>query len=192
MQNGTYLKSQQFTTQVRVTLKYVDINTLQAYGSSTLRFVESYSNNTITLSQWAGDFERPFTLITGYTNATSSWTNEDLILSHNVNNYNLEYDNLEFSINTSQSSSQNGNTVQIDANGDITLPEGFDTANSYIAIDVYVKYGETKTYSKFIKTLLIAPRQITPTRAVLKYDKLLYELNDYDYKVIKYENVIKL
>lgn len=192
LQNGTYLKSQQFTTQVRVTLKYVDINTLQAYGSSTLRFVESYSNNIITLSQWAGDFERPFTLITGYTNATSSWTNEDLILSHNVNNYNLEYDNLEFSINTSQSSSQNGNTVQIDENGDIALPEGFDTANSYIAIDVYVKYGETKTYSKFIKTLLIAPRQITPTRAVLKYDKLLYELNDYDYKVIKYENVIKL
>ncbi len=190
LQNGQYLKQKIFTAPIRITLKYVEINTILAYGSGTLRFVDDYSNNEINIQNWAGTTSRPFTLVTGYTNATSSYANEDLKLSSHANNQVItENNDLAFAINTAQSSEGSSN-VTIDEDGTIRLPNDYDINNSYIAIDVKVKYG-TGVYSKLIGTVLIAPREIYPTKVTLKTNKLLYTVSDTQ-KQVSYDNIIKL
>ena len=135
------VSTEPLTENLKVTLKYVAVNKLQAYGANVVKTItkfklEDNGQRTIQLEDWAGG-NKPFVLITGYSTATSFPTTEDLslILSTKTSA------DIVYSINTTDSSGI-ANYASINDDGVITLEEGFDLTNNYLAIDVKVKYKE--------------------------------------------------
>ena len=135
-ENGVAQKTREdFTADVWITLKFIDVDSTLAYGSGQSRSAELPSNydEGISVSDWAGTTYRPFELVAGYTTATAFVSGDDTTLSGNSGD-------LEFAINTVSAGSQ---FVSIDPDtGTITLHDGFNINTNYILIDVYCKYGE--------------------------------------------------
>ena len=135
-ENGVAQKTREdFTADVWITLKFIDVDSTLAYGSGQSRSAELPSNyeEGISVSDWAGTTYRPFELVAGYTTATSFVSGDDTTLSGNS-------DYLKFAINTVSAGSQ---YVSIDPDtGTIILLGGFDVDTNYILIDVYCKYGQ--------------------------------------------------
>lgn len=141
-QDIAYKEIEEFEAPIWITLKYIDVETTLAYlPDNTLRKVDiTDSNRTITIDKWAGTTSREFTLISGYTTATTFTYNESKALSANVQDGQGQY-RFEFSINTAQSS---GDTNYVSINkdtGTLELGDLYDITYNYIAIDIKVKYG---------------------------------------------------
>ena len=178
--NGVPVKTKEnYTTKLRITLKFVDLDTTYAYGSDIARKIMYYGDeginrfktNGISLEDWAGSVNnRPIYVVPGYTNATSFAIGEAKTLFENGADF-------EYSINTTESTS--GNYVSIDSTGKITIEsqDKFDFENNYIAIDVKVKYGENKDNVQLIDTVLVKFRNIQAgvLNASLRNNKLVWD-----------------
>ncbi len=148
--NGVATKNvKNYTADIRITLKYVDVDSTLAYGSEQARNVvlDSYisgDDTVVELDTWAGTTIRPFELVAGYTSATSFVDSDNTTLSGNGGDF-------VYSINTAESSGSQ--YAKIDENGKITLYPGFNIESNYLMIDIAVKYGEKKDVSEYIDTV---------------------------------------
>ena len=174
--NGKYKKEKVgYTTDLRITLKFVDIDTTQAYGSDIARKVEYQTKEAlgrdVSIEKWAGKDRRPIAVVAGYTSASSFANGDDTTLFGNSRDF-------AYSINTQQSSSVT--YVSVDANGKLILDESFDLENNYIAIDVRVKYGKEKDNDELLDTVLVKFRSIQAGKldATLKNNQLVAKANN--------------
>ena len=174
-------KKDGYTTKLRITLKFVDLDTTHAYGSDIARKILYYKGengegeaqikeNGVELQRWAGVIgDRPIYVVSGYTDATSFANDEKTTLFENCTDF-------SYSINTTQSTA--GSYVTIDNTGKITLvgdKNKFDFEHNYIAIDVKVLYGERKDNEQLIDTVLVKFRDIQAGKltAIPKAQKLV-------------------
>ena len=182
--NGQYMNNEKdVNVLLRVTLKYVAVNKQLAYAGNVSRKVAS-TGTSFDINTWAGTTYRQFTLITGYTNATSYTTSENLTLSSNASDF-------VFTLNSSQSSSVNMNNFVTINNSTINLSPDFNFENNYIAIDVSVKYGEDKSKSRKIDTVLLSFSSPNPTSVEFTSDKL-YLINIEDSYTLQMDNLLKI
>ncbi len=149
--NGVAKKAvEKFSPEIWITLKYIDIDSTQAYGSEQAKDVvlNSYdpvNNNNISINVWAGTTYRPFTLVAGYTSATSFVASDDTTLSNNSGDF-------KYYLNTAQSTGSQYVVVDADT-GEITLLPGFNLDTNYIMLDIYTIYGQARNNFEYIDTL---------------------------------------
>lgn len=161
---------------INVTLKFIDVDKRFAYGSNTVKFV-GYKNDgdkKIDLNTWAGTSsdDNAFMLNPGYSNAIV-YNEDDLYLPNNIGN---NSGNLSFSINSTDSDNNNGilNYAKIDSNtGEIELVDGFDFEKNYLAVDIYVKYGNKST--QLISTVQLAFREVSISGIAKNSSELVVE-----------------
>lgn len=192
-----------FAADVKVTLKFIAIDTRYAYGSDIARKIEyqtepgsEYTINNVNgtelgLDRWAGNTKRPIYVVAGYTDATSFANEESTTLYGNGGDF-------TFDINTSVSGSSG--LYEIDNENDdhkITLHQGFNLEQNYIALNVNVKYGDPEKHvddlrAKQIGTVLLRFRNITTNTLYfnLKSNKLLENTDAGSY--VRAEDVAKI
>ncbi len=182
--NGQYMNNEtNVNVPLRVTLKYVAVNKQLAYAGNVSRKVSS-TGTTFDINTWAGTTYRQFTLVTGYSNATSYVTSEDLTLSSNASDF-------VFTLNSSQSSDGSMDNFVTINQSTINLSEDFNFEDNYVAIDIAVKYGDDKSKSRKIDTVLLSFSSPNPKNVEFTSDKLFLTNSDGSY-YLQMDNLLKI